>query len=120
MYGIDERLAETMMGHCTTVVALVIALEKYGVIAREKYIDALHSLWQEMTEDDAVGEAGAVVERVLDLLDADTGSERVTNNNERGHGFQNCDKAAINDDTATYPELAEKLMHGIVQAASRS
>jgi len=61
----DERLA----GYCATVAALVIALDESGVLAKNSYRDALDRLWFAMEDEEAVGEAGAVIERMLDSLD---------------------------------------------------
>lgn len=67
---IDDYAYQSAAGQCATVAALVIALQENGVLPLGRYSDALHRLWLEMPEDEAVGESGAVVERVLDLLAA--------------------------------------------------
>ena len=70
MFWIEEYPYEMMQGHCATVAALVIALDECGVVPKNRYTDVLHRLWQEMPEEEAVGEAGTVIERVLDEVQA--------------------------------------------------
>lgn len=67
---IDEGAGERLAGYCATVAALVIALDESGVLEKNSYRDALDRLWLGMAEEEAVGEAGAVIERMLELLDA--------------------------------------------------
>ncbi len=59
--------------------ALVLALHESGVLPFERYRETLHRVWAKMPEEAALGEAGAVIERVLDLLGAraETGDRSV-------------------------------------------
>ncbi len=66
--GIREHVREATEGQCAVVAALVIALHEAGVLPQDKYTNTLHRLWISMPEGEAVGEAGAAIERVLDLL----------------------------------------------------
>ena len=68
--GNGEFAYEMKAGQCAVVAALVIALHEVGVLPRTTYCDVLQRLWADMPEDEAVGEAGAVIERVLDLFSA--------------------------------------------------
>lgn len=85
-------------GHCAAMFALVLALHESGVLPFEKYRETLHRVWAKMPEDAALGEAGAVIERVLDLLSAraETGdrSAEVTNTPQ----FQVIAGRPVNDD----------------------
>lgn len=67
--GLGEYLHEVTQGQCAVVAALVMALHESGVLPKDRYRDALHRLWRGMPEEEAAGEAGAVIERVLDILD---------------------------------------------------
>ena len=67
---IVEPADDPRVGHCAAVAALVIALDKSGVLDKSAYREALRRLWLDMADEEATGEAGAVIERVLDLLDA--------------------------------------------------
>lgn len=55
-------------GQCAVVAALVLALDEACVLPRERYAHFLHDLWLAMPEERAVGVAGAMVDRVLDLV----------------------------------------------------
>lgn len=66
--GIREHVLEAAEGQCAVVAALVIALHEAGVLPQDQYTNTLNRLWLSMPEDEAVGEAGAAIERVLDLL----------------------------------------------------
>lgn len=68
--GIDDCAGEMAAGQCEIVAALVLALHESGVLPQNSYSDTLHRLWTRMPEEEAVGEAGAVIERMLDLLSA--------------------------------------------------
>lgn len=65
---IDNHRDEAVAGQCAVVAALIVALHETGVLPKDKYRDVLHRLWIGMPEEQAVGEAGAVIERMLDLL----------------------------------------------------
>ena len=67
---LSSYVQETVEGQCTIVAALVIAPEESGALPPDGYRKNLLRLWRAMPEQEAVGEAGAVIERVLDLLAA--------------------------------------------------
>ena len=73
-WGLYQFARETAEGQCAVVAALIIALDEAGVMPKEMYIDAINRLWLDMPEETALGEAGGVIERMLDLLD--TGANR--------------------------------------------
>ena len=66
--NIDKLHNEAVAGQCAIVAALVVALDESGVLPKDKYYDALRRIWIQMPEEEAVGEAGAVIDRLLDLL----------------------------------------------------
>jgi hypothetical protein len=68
--GVDKYVDGIMAGQCAVVAALVVALHEAGVLPKDEYAAALNRLWIGMPDEEAVGEAGAVIERVLDLLSA--------------------------------------------------
>jgi hypothetical protein len=68
--GVDEYVDGISAGQCAVVAALVMALHETGVMPKDEYTAALNRLWIGMPDEEAVGEAGAVIERVLDLLGA--------------------------------------------------
>lgn len=55
-------------GICASIAALVVALEKAGALQRRQYEDILKHLWTILPDDEAEGDAGAVIEQVLDLI----------------------------------------------------
>lgn len=61
---------EVVAGQCVIVAALIVALHENGVLPKDKYRDALQRVWIGMPEEEAVGEAGAVIDRLLDFLRA--------------------------------------------------
>ena len=65
---IDKPGDEAVAGHCAIVAALIVALHESGVLPKDNYHDALRRLWIQMPEEEAVGEAGAVIDRLLYLL----------------------------------------------------
>ncbi len=65
---IDKHGDEAVAGQCAIVAALIMELDESGVLPKDKYNDALRRLWIQMPEEEAVGEAGAVIDRLLDLL----------------------------------------------------
>lgn len=69
MSGIDGNTHETLAGHCVAMAALIIALDENGVLPKHDYCDTLRRLWLQMPEEEAVGDAGTVIERMLDFLD---------------------------------------------------
>lgn len=70
--GTNKHIHELAAGNCAIVAALVIALHENGTLPQEKYRDVLQRLWVMMPEQEAVGEAGAVIEQLFDLLDTGT------------------------------------------------
>ena len=68
--GVDEYVDGILAGQCAVVAALVVALHETGVLPKDEYAAALNRLWIGMPDEEAAGEAGAVIERVLDLLGA--------------------------------------------------
>ena len=69
---IGEFAQDMQTAHCAVVAAVVIALHENGVLSRASYCDVLQPLWTEIPDDEALGEAGAMVERALDLSAART------------------------------------------------
>ena len=67
MPSIDEH-AEEIAGLCAAVAALAIALDRAGSLPTARYRETLERLWLAMPEIDAVGDAGAVIERILNHL----------------------------------------------------
>lgn len=61
---------QSAAGHSAVVSALVIALHENGVLHQDSYCRVLRRLWLQMPEEQAIGESGAVIENVLDLLAA--------------------------------------------------
>ena len=51
-----------------------------------------------MPEEEAVGEAGAVIERVLDILDMEGSSHGQSNDAEQGQDIWDFTGKAVNDD----------------------
>lgn len=68
MYRTDEYNENNASGIATALAALALALEEKGAIRKSDYSEALRRLWDEMPEDEAVGESGAIIEKVLDVL----------------------------------------------------
>jgi hypothetical protein len=71
MHRTDDYDENGVPGMVAAVAALALALEQNGVLARDAYCDALRRLWDAMPEGEAVGESGAVIEKMLGLLDGD-------------------------------------------------
>ncbi len=71
-YEAVDHAQQISEGHCAAVFALVLALHESGVLPLSVYRETLHRVWAKMPEEVALGEAGAVIERVLDLLGAPT------------------------------------------------
>lgn len=76
--GLYQLAREKAEGQCAAVAALVIALDDAGVLPKENYTDALNRLWLDMPEETALGEAGGVIERMLELLDASDSPPHLT------------------------------------------
>ena len=75
MYRIDDYNEDSTSGIATALAALALALEEKGALRKSDYSDALHRLWDDLPEDEAVGESGAVIQKVLDVLSvADSGA----------------------------------------------
>ena len=69
MTALEEFIGETALGHASATAALVIALDKAGVLSRSDYCRELRQLWQQMPGDAAKGPAGGVIEDLLELLE---------------------------------------------------
>jgi hypothetical protein len=68
MYRIDEYNEDSTSGIATALAALALAMEEKGALRKNDYSDALRRLWDDMPEDEAVGESGAIIQKVLDVL----------------------------------------------------
>jgi hypothetical protein len=66
----DAYVDEVADGQCAIVAALVLALDEACVLPRERYAHFLNAFWRAMPDEDAVGGAGTMVQRVLDLVAA--------------------------------------------------
>jgi hypothetical protein len=74
MYRTDDEIDDMgIPGIATAVAALALALEENGVLHKDAYCGALRRLWDAMPDGEAIGESGAVIEKVLGILD-DAGS----------------------------------------------
>ena len=69
MTTLDDFIGQTALGQASTTAALVMALDKAGVVSRADYCRELRQLWAEMPIDAAAGPAGGVIEDMLDLLE---------------------------------------------------
>ena len=116
--GFDDYAYETLAGQCAIVAALVIALHENGVLAQGRYSDALQRLWMEMPEREAVGEAGAVIERLLDLLDARASSACPSGDAEMKPRVSAFAGRPANDDAVVRPVPAplKALLHALCGA----
>ena len=74
-FGIRDHAVGTAAGQIAIVAALVVVLDKNGIVPRQQYCDALHRLWSEMPEEQAMGAAGELVERVLDHIGVPLGRD---------------------------------------------
>lgn len=101
--GIDQYVCEVAAGQSAIVAALVIALQESGILPQGRYSDVLHRLWGEMPEEEAVGEAGAVIERVLDLLGAGAGTAYPSDDTVRKQNISTFTRKAVNDDAIAQP-----------------
>ncbi len=101
--GIDEYVCEVAAGQCAIVAALVIALHENGILPQDRYGDVLRRLWSGMPEEEAVGEAGAVIERVLDLLSARAGVAYQVEDAEQKQKISTFARRAVNDDAIARP-----------------
>ncbi len=50
------------------IAALAAALERSGTLSRQRYAAALRQAWLAMPDDQALGDGGAFIERLLGLL----------------------------------------------------
>lgn len=64
----DEYNENNTSGVATALAALALALEEKGAIRKSDYSEALRRLWDKMPKDETVGESGAIIEKVLDVL----------------------------------------------------
>jgi hypothetical protein len=70
MYRIDEYNEDGTFGIATALAALALAMEEKGALRKNDYSDTLRRLWDDMPEDEAVGESGAIIQKILDVLAA--------------------------------------------------
>ncbi len=56
-------------GLCASIAALIVALDEADALHRERYEDILKHFWVTLPDDLADGDAGAVIEQVLELVD---------------------------------------------------
>lgn len=117
MSGFDDYAYETVAGQCAVVAALVIALHDSGVMPLQRYNDALHQLWLEMPEQEAVGESGAVIERMLDLLAARAVTAVPPGDEERTRGIPAFARKPGNRDAMARP--APTPLKALLQALRR-
>jgi hypothetical protein len=68
MYRIDDYNEDSTSGIATALAALALAMEEKGSLRKSDYSDALRRLWDDMPEDEAVGESGAIIQKILDVL----------------------------------------------------
>lgn len=64
----DSQSTDTALCSNAVVTALVRALDDSGVLPVEAYRDTLERIWIDMPEEQALGEAGAMIEQMLDQL----------------------------------------------------
>jgi len=62
-------------GIAAALAALAVTLERNGALRRDQYSETLRKLWLAMPEEQALGEAGAVIEGLLSLLGDSPGRE---------------------------------------------
>ncbi len=55
-------------GLCASIAALVVALDEGGALHRDRYEEILGHFWAKLPDDQADGDAGAVIEQVLELV----------------------------------------------------
>ncbi len=56
-------------GLCASIAALVVALDEADALHRARYEDILKHFWVMLPDDLADGDAGAVIEQVLEFVD---------------------------------------------------
>ena len=96
--GIEDVVSELAAGQSAIVAALVIALHNEGVLHRDRYTAVLRRLWANLPENEMVGEAGAVIERMLDTLDAHEFDEEPHDNGRRSPVISRLTGRPVNDD----------------------
>jgi hypothetical protein len=99
MFAVDDFANELTAGHCAAVAALVIALDEFGILSKSHYSNILESLWEEMPDEVAVGEAGVVIERVLEHLRGGDGEAETTDTSAPVHDLRAGPGGAANDGT---------------------
>lgn len=99
----EDYVDEVLAGQRAIVAALVIALHENGVLPQDRYCDALQRLWDGMAEDEAVGEAGAVIERMFDLLAAHDYRTPPSEESERNLNIRTVAARPVNDDSIARP-----------------
>lgn len=100
----NDYVSETAAGQSAIVAALVIALNETGVLPMDKYADVLNRLWIRLPDEEAEGEAGAVIARVLDLLGTLAGSALPSGEAARGQPASTAPGRPVNDDFAACPD----------------
>lgn len=80
MDSIEDYVKDSMEGLFVVTETLLAALCDSGHLPREKFCRTLEDKLSEMPEDEAYGDKGAVIERVLDVLSAAAaeGRQKVT------------------------------------------
>lgn len=56
-------------GMVTAIAVLALALEENGVLRKDSYCGALRRLWNAMPEDEAAGEPGAMIGKLLGVIE---------------------------------------------------
>lgn len=69
MTALENFIGETALGQAGSTAALVLALDKAGLLSRADYCRELRELWAQMPSDAAEGPAGGVIEDMLKLLE---------------------------------------------------
>ncbi len=98
--GIKDHVRQSAAGQCAITAALVIALHEAGVLPKDRYTDILERLWIDMPEKDALGEAGAVIEWMLDFLDGDVCSNSASGKVEHDIPASDVPRDPVNGDIA--------------------
>jgi len=83
MYHTDNYGEDNTQGMVTALAALALALEENGALKSQAYGNALQRLWTAMPEEEAIGESGALIEKLLAALaDKRTGQPAGNSNGE--------------------------------------
>lgn len=68
----DSNSSDAHIGNSAVVAALVMAMDEAGVLSSSRYRDLLNSLWVGMPREVALGDAGAVIEQMLDRIEIES------------------------------------------------